>query len=246
MTIVWLRPGTGGGFRCENCLRDRELARLFALRGHAVVSVPVYLPLEDEPDLPVFYGAVRLWLLDRFPWLRWIPRLLLRLFDLPVVLRRAGRQADLRDPAAGASLTIAMLDGRLAAADDSAVRVWLRRRHVHPDLVLLSTPLLVRQGGVLRRVFDVPLVSLLGGEDHWVDALGGDFPELVWTALRDAARQVDRFVAADAVFAEAMRGRLDLSSRILYSVSYGDHGACVDAVCGAVAARGGPHDAGVR
>ena len=66
MKILHIIPGSGGSFYCGNCLRDSKY--IFAIRdlGHEVVKVPMYLPLfadeHDIKDIPVFYGAVSIYL----------------------------------------------------------------------------------------------------------------------------------------------------------------------------------------
>ena len=48
MRIAQLTPGAGGGFYCENCLRDGALVRAMGKIGHDVVLVPMYLPTGIE------------------------------------------------------------------------------------------------------------------------------------------------------------------------------------------------------
>ena len=63
MKIVYITPGTGGTFYCQNCLRDNELLNSLYALGHDVRKVPMYLPLsltkeKSSVETPVFYGAV--------------------------------------------------------------------------------------------------------------------------------------------------------------------------------------------
>lgn len=163
MTVVWLRPGTAGGFECVNCLRDAMFEKDLRPAGMSVVSVPVYLPLEQYPDLPVFYPAIRMAIAAYLPVFRKI-----RLFDSSFLLRRVARLNLSHNPESGARLTEYMLSGRNCAEEDSRLADWLPSV---PDCVLTSTTLLIHQGAVLAERFGCPLFSLCGGEDHWVDFL---------------------------------------------------------------------------
>ena len=69
MRVLYVLPGSGGSFYCQNCLRDTALADALRARGHAVTLLPLYLPatasMPQPSDAPVFYGAVSLYLRHR-------------------------------------------------------------------------------------------------------------------------------------------------------------------------------------
>lgn len=62
MHVLYVLPGSGGSFYCQNCLRDTALAEALRQRGHTVTLLPLYLPATastpQPTDAPVFYGAV--------------------------------------------------------------------------------------------------------------------------------------------------------------------------------------------
>jgi hypothetical protein len=79
MKVVKIIPGSGGGFYCENCLRDSALVRAMRAKGHDVMMAPMYLPVyTDDPELtkdsPVFFGGVNVYIKERFPFLARMPR----------------------------------------------------------------------------------------------------------------------------------------------------------------------------
>src|SRR5665647_3620129 len=80
MKIAHIIPGSGGSFYCGNCLRDSKYVTALKELGHQVIKVPMYLPLFDDAhdleEVPVFYGAVNLYLKQRFPLFRHIPAFL--------------------------------------------------------------------------------------------------------------------------------------------------------------------------
>ncbi len=78
MRILHLTPGTGS-FHCGSCLRDNALVKALRARGHDAMMVPLYLPLvtdadEANPEQAVRVGGVGLFLQQKFPWFRFMPR----------------------------------------------------------------------------------------------------------------------------------------------------------------------------
>jgi hypothetical protein len=116
--IVQIVPGSGGGFYCQNCLRDMALVRALREFGHDVVAVPMYLPWfgEEEAgfaggDAPVFFGAVRIFLKEHAPWARHLADAGRILLDHPAVLRWAGRRAGSTRARGLEEMTLSMLRG---------------------------------------------------------------------------------------------------------------------------------------
>ena len=71
MQIVHIVPGSGGNFYCGNCLRDSKYVHELRALNHEVVKVPMYLPIfrdeHDLEDVPVFYGAISIYLKQFYP-----------------------------------------------------------------------------------------------------------------------------------------------------------------------------------
>ena len=44
MNVLYILPGSGGSFYCQNCLRDAALAGALQGAGHQVTLLPLYLP----------------------------------------------------------------------------------------------------------------------------------------------------------------------------------------------------------
>ena len=84
MNIVQIIPGSGGSFYCGNCLRDSKYVVALREQGHEVIKIPMYLPIfADEHDIgeiPVFYGAVSIYMKQLYPIFRkapaWVDQLL--------------------------------------------------------------------------------------------------------------------------------------------------------------------------
>ena len=86
MQIIFMTPGSGDNFYCENCLRDKALVVALRTLGHDAASMPLYLPpLMQDTDpgdkTPVFFCGVNVYLQQRFKLFRHTPRWLDKLFD---------------------------------------------------------------------------------------------------------------------------------------------------------------------
>jgi len=67
MQIIFMTPGSGDNFYCENCLRDKAVVMALRAAGHDALSVPLYLhPLMQDTraptDVPIFFGGINVFL----------------------------------------------------------------------------------------------------------------------------------------------------------------------------------------
>jgi len=226
MRIVYLAPGAGGTFYCENCLRDAGLLRALRKVGHEPLMVPLYLPLQiDEPGsiptAPVFYGGINVYLQQKSALFRKTPRWVDRLFDSPRLLRWAAKKAGMTKARDLAETTLSMLrgeDGR-QVKELERLTAWLAAE-ARPDVVCLSNALLI---GIARRVKEelrVPVICSLQDEDIFLDALPEPHRQMGWEAIAERARDVDAFISVSKYYAALMQERLGLSSdrvHVVYS-----------------------------
>jgi len=225
--IVYITPGSGGSFYCENCIRDIELVKALRARGHDAVIVPMYLPLTADGAVigregPVFYGAVRIYLEQICPPLRRLPRGLGRVLDSLPVLKLAARMAGSTRAGGLEEMTLSMLRGESGRQSGDLARLeeWLAAEG-RPDVVHLSNALLLGLARGVRHAAKAPIVCSLQDEDTWVDTMRTGYREQVWSAMAERARDVDVFAAVSRHYAEAMRDRLELPADSLHVVHLG-------------------------
>jgi glycosyltransferase involved in cell wall biosynthesis len=226
MQIVQIIPGSGGSFYCGNCLRDSKyVAALRSLRQD-VVKVPMYLPLfADEHDLgkiPVFYGAINIYLKQLWPSLQKAPAWLDRLLNSKPALKLASRMAGSTRAAGLEEMTVSMLlgeDGQQKNELDQLVD-WIDQ-HCQPDVVHLSNALLLGLAHRIKEKLQVPVFCSLQDEDTWIDPMHQETREQVWALMSRKAACVDAFIAVSDHYAALMQNRMKLPEDKLHRLHLG-------------------------
>lgn len=227
MKIVHILPGSGGTFYCENCLRDTALVQALRRKSQDVILVPMYLPLyTDGPDIaqdtPVFFGGINVYLQQVMPVFRKTPRWLDRIFDSNWLLRLAAQREGRTRAAGMGQMTLSMLrgeDGNQAKELERMV-AWLAESG-KPDVVHLSLSMLIGLARRIKQVLNVPIVCTMQDEDQWLDALGPEYAESCWDAIRERASDCDRFVTVSRYYRDSMAARLQLDPASIEPVHIG-------------------------
>ncbi|UCH92720.1 MAG: glycosyltransferase family 4 protein [Candidatus Aminicenantes bacterium] len=215
MKIVYVTPGSGGTFYCQNCFRDSELLKsLFAL-GHDVIKVPMYLPINLDNDsgivdTPVFFGAINIYLKEKLPFYRHAPVWLERLFDSHALLQLAAKKSGSTRATGLEEMTISMLlgeKGRQASELDHLINYL---GQVKPDVVHLSNALLLGLAHRLKTDLGVGVVSSLQDENEWIDLMEETYQEEVWDIMAERAVDVDSFVTASRYYSEKSQKQLGI------------------------------------
>jgi glycosyltransferase involved in cell wall biosynthesis len=225
--IVYISPGAGGEYRCDNCLRDHALVLELRRQGHDALMVPLYLPMATEgvdasSGVPLFFGGINVYLQQKSALFRHTPRWLDRLFDSPRLLRWVARRAAMTKARDLGEATLSMLrgeDGRQVKELDRLV-AWLAAEG-RPQVICLSNALLV---GLVRRIkaeLGVPVLCLLQDEDAFLDAQPEPYRAEAWRTLAERAAEVDAFLAVSRHYTRLMRERLGLPRGRVHHVPLG-------------------------
>lgn len=215
MRILHLTPGTGN-FHCGSCLRDHALIKALRSRGHDAIMAPLYLPLVTDreaanPEIPVQAGGISLYLQQKVPLLRHMPRWLHRWLSQPSRLRFASRFMGMTSARDLGQMTLGALEGEQGRQWSEWRRVldWVKDE-VKPDVISLSNSLLMGLCPAIERDLGIPCVVSLQGEDAFLDSLIDPYREQSWAAMRHNARHVARFVAPSRYYAQTMAERLQV------------------------------------
>lgn len=215
MKIVQIIPGSGGSFYCGNCMRDSKYIHALRSQGLEVVIVPMYLPLfpreENAEPVPVFYGAVNLYLKQVFPWFGKAPRWLVKVLNSKWMLAFAAKMANSTRATGLEDMTISMLQGETGRQREELEHLvnWLKH-HYKPDVIHISNALLLGLVHSLRKELNVPIVCTLQDEDVWVDVMSAATREFTWKLMQEKAKEVDLFISVSRYFTDYMRKQLAL------------------------------------
>jgi len=226
MNIIQIIPGSGGSFYCGNCLRDSKFVDSLKALGHRVVKVPMYLPLfSDEHDIkevPVFYGAISLYLKQLYPVFRKAPNWFDNLLNSKPLMKLAAGMAGSTNAKGLEEMTVSMLLGEEGAQKEELDKMveWIAE-HCQPDVVHLSNALLLGLARRIKQKLKVAVVCSLQDEDVWVDVMKPSAREQVWKLMAERARDVDAFIAVSQYYAGVAQSRMNIPSEKLHTVHLG-------------------------
>lgn len=224
MKIVFITPGAGTRFYCENCARDGTLFRGLKSRGHEVIACPMYLPLnlnESSEDIPIFYGAVNLYLSQIFPVLQRAPDWVEHFLDSPAFLKIASSLSGSTDAPGLGEMTVSMLKGEDGNQKKDLRKLvdWLKS--INPELVHISNGLLLGVAGMIKRELGVPILCSLQDEDTWIDEMDEPYRSDAWNLMSDSSLNVDLFLPVSDFYAKEMHRKLGLKQSSLEVIPNG-------------------------
>ena len=226
MNIIHIIPGSGGSFYCGNCLRDSKYVEAIRGLGHEVIKIPMYLPLfadeHDIRDIPVFYGAVSIYLKQLYPLFRKAPGWFDRLLNSKPILKLAAGMAGSTNAKGLDEMTISMLLGEEGKQKEELDRLidWIAT-NCKPEIIHLSNALLLGLAHRLKEKLKVPVVCSLQDEDVWVDVMKPGSKDKVWKLMHDRTRYVDGFVAVSDYYASVMKEKMKIPSEKVESIYLG-------------------------
>jgi glycosyltransferase involved in cell wall biosynthesis len=226
LSIIHIIPGSGGSFYCGNCLRDSKIVDSLKKQGHKVVKVPMYLPLfsdeHDISDIPVFYGAISIYLKQLYPIFRKAPAWFDRWLNSKPLMKMAARMAGSTNAKGLEEMTVSMLlgeDGKQKAELDKMID-WIAE-NCQPDIIHLSNALLLGLARRIKQRLNVPVVCSLQDEDVWVDVMKPSFKEKVWKLMGERAADADAFIAVSDYYAKVARQWMNLPEEKIHTIHLG-------------------------
>lgn len=225
MRIAYVTAGAAGMY-CGSCLNDNVLAGRLMKQGHDVVLVPTYTPTRtDVANLSqhrVFFGGINVFLEQRYPWYRKMPKPVRWLLDRPSLLNWVSRFSDRTDAEDLGALTESMLMGEegphIRQIDELAD--WLEKEF-KPDVVHLTNSMFLGIGPVLKRRLKCLVVCSLQGEDLFLDDLIEPYRTRVFDLLRQQGGQVDGLIATSRYYADFMAEHVGFERSRIHIVPLG-------------------------
>jgi len=223
MNILQIIPGSGGSFYCGNCLRDDKFHLAMKKQGHQVTKLPMYLPLfSDEHDLneiPVFYGAISIYLKQLYPIFGHAPAWVDRLLNSGPMLKLAANMAGSTNAKGLEEMTVSMLMGEEGKQKDELNRMvsWMSE-YLQPDVIHLSNALLLGLAPKLKKEFpNAIIICSLQDEDVWVDAMKDSFRDKIWALMSTKAEYVDGFIAVSDFYARVSLEKMNIPTEKVFT-----------------------------
>jgi len=191
-----------------------------------VTILPMYLPLFydelDLSDIPVFYGAISLYLKLRYPFLRKAPPWIDRLLNSGPMMKLAASMAGSTRAKGLEQMTISMLLGEQGLQKDELEKMvdWIEE-NCKPDVIHISNALLLGLARRLKERLDVVITCSLQDEDTWVEPMSKEFREKIWELMHDRSGDVDAFIAVSSYYASYMKEHMNLPEEKLHTVMLG-------------------------
>lgn len=222
MKIVHIIPGSGGSFYCGNCLRDSKIIQSIRKLNSDAIVLPMYLPLFSNgknQEVPVFYGAISIYLKQLYPIFRRFPKCFDRLLDSKPMLKLAARMANSTRATGLEEMTVSMLMGEDGNQHKELERMidWIEN-HYNADVIHISNALLLGLAKRIKQRLNIPIVCSLQDEDVWVDVMSDKYRENVWQLIRTKSEDVSLFLSVSNYYTEFMKEKLQISNNKIKTI----------------------------
>jgi glycosyltransferase involved in cell wall biosynthesis len=212
MKILFIIPGSGDSFYCGNCFRDNLQASALRQAGHDVIIMPLYLPLRDksfQADTPLFFPATTYYTAQKFFGKRKMPKWLERITGSDRMLDIASSMSGTTSAEGMEEMTLSMITGNDPAFADHVDQLinWIKNQET-PDIIHLSSTLLIGIAKVLRQHLVIPVVCSVQDEEVWIDSLNATHAGIAWQGISENIRYIDRFITTSEFYKKIVRERV--------------------------------------
>ncbi len=214
MKIAFLTAGAAGMF-CGSCMLDNALARAMIQLGHECLLVPLYTPIRtDEEDISVdqvFFGGINVYLQQKLPFLKWLPKWIDAPLNNAGLVRRLTKNTGKISMKLLGQMTVSMLEGIHGHQRKEAQRLcdWLSR-DIKPDVILFSNMMIAGILPELKRRLDSKLWIILQGDDVFLDSLPEPYRGKSIAKMSQLDQFVDGYVAHSDYYAAHMAKMISL------------------------------------
>jgi glycosyltransferase involved in cell wall biosynthesis len=207
-------------------MRDNAMARSLTRQGIDIQLIPTYTPIRtDEESVAidqVFFGGLNVYLQDRYPLFRHLPRWFDWLLDRPWLIQWLASRGMQTSASELGSLTISMLQGSAGPVAKEVRRlVAYLREDLRPNVVGLTNILIGGAIPTVKREVGCPIVVTLQGDDLFLLDLIEPYRTQAMERISQIGQQVDAFVTFSAYYADYMADLLKLDRSRFHLVPLG-------------------------
>ena len=211
MKILFIVPGSGDSFYCGNCFRDNLQANALRKAGHDVIVMPLYLPFKYpsfKADTPLFFPATTFYAAEKFFKKGKVPRLISKILETKAMLGVASAFSGTTSAAGLEDITLSMINGNDAVFTEQVSHLldWVEH-HEKPDIIHLSSSLLIGLAKALKQRLKIPMVCSLQDEEIWVDSLADNFVNQAWQGIIDNTGYIDKFITTSHFYKRTISDR---------------------------------------
>jgi glycosyltransferase involved in cell wall biosynthesis len=213
LKIAYLTSGAAGMF-CGSCMHDNTLAKALTKLGCDVQLVPLYTPIRTDEESAavdqVFLGGINVFLQQKLPVFRHLPRWFSRWLDQPWLIRWATSRGIKTTAQDLGALTVSVLKGDEGFQRQEVQRLvdWLVQDQ--PDVIVFSNMLTAGCVPAIKRQLDAKVVVTLQGDDVFLRDLPEPFQSQAFAEIRRLIPHVDGFIANSQYYADFMSGYLGI------------------------------------
>lgn len=194
---------------CGSCMQDNTLVRTLRMGGADAVLIPTYTPIRvDEVSVSterVFLGGVNVYLDSIVPGWNRLPSFLTSWLNRPGLIRVLSRVNSSTDAAKLGQLTLDLLSGSKGPQHREIDElVSFLCDELQPDLILFSNALLSGIVPALRRRFAGPILTILQGDDIFLDALKPRYRAACLEQVSGNCRHFDGVLTHSRYYSEFM------------------------------------------
>lgn len=218
MKILFIIPGAGDNFYCGNCFRDNLYASALRKAGHDVIISPLYLPLKHasfQTDSPLFFPATSYYIGHKFFRNSKLPAWIEQLTNSDFLLSYAASKSGTTSAKGLEEMTLSMITGEDAVflAEIDKMMEWIQGQE-KPDVIHLSSSLLIGIARILRTRLQIPIVCSLQDEEVWIDDMEEPYATRAWQQIDQNRRYVDQLITTSEYYKKMAQERLSGDSKI--------------------------------
>ena len=161
--------------------------------------MPLYLPLKDPSflaDTPLFFPATTVYLSQKYYRKRSLPQWMEKALNSDFSLSLAASFSGSTSAGVLEEMTLSMITGEdeVFRRQAPALVEWIGQ-HERPDIVHLSSSLLIGVGKAIGKATGIPIVCSLQDEEIWIEALGKEWAQAAWQGIGASMSYIDCFIA---------------------------------------------------
>ena len=203
MKILFIVPGSGFTSYCGNCFRDSLYAASLRKAGCTVIIMPLYLPFNNKDivgDTPLFFPATTFYAEQQLLRGKRTPLWLSKMIGAEKILGFASSLSGTTSAKGTEKMTHSMLTGGNPSFNHQIDEMMKWIESDRPDIIHLSSTLLIGIAKSLKQRVDIPIVCSLQDEDVWIESMNEQDASLAWKEMESNICFVDRFVTTSQYY----------------------------------------------